>query len=411
MAEVTVIPTTLIEKSIAWAQSESSAQLFRPPTTAAPLGQAPASGSHLPVTPPIPTGVTPERFTENLAVTAPKPSKIDAKNFKGLGTKISLSNRPKSSTNSLNQSQGTTPTAKLHGPAMNVRDDDQGTPVFKQGNVIGFRSSMCSYVRHYPSDGEPYVSKQWAILPQGSKSGSFSASGGSSRVIFDDNGRISGLVTGTSGSADAADIAYVTPIEVLMERASSKIPDAHLGPVSSTASVGNSTAEAQNKLDAQPSDHLTTTTQSTTPPNQAPMSESEAQHYYHGLYSRPRLVARSSAFSEPWIEPTVPFEQLPCKELRPVGKHPIYEVWDDKLAPAVLDLLQTQRIDFTCIDILRIGIDEEWFAPVVLWIGVTPKSLSSVDGLTFALKCKQLLEERGIMDVHVELREAVVSLL
>ncbi|CUA72427.1 hypothetical protein RSOLAG22IIIB_01096 [Rhizoctonia solani] len=223
-----MIPTTLIEKSIAWAQSEYSAQLFHPPATAAPPGQEPASGSHLPVAPPVPAGVTPDRFAENLAVSAPKPSKIDAKNFRGntigLGTKISLSNPPKSSTNSLNPSQGTIPTAKLHEPAMNVRDDDQGTAVYKHGNVIGFRSNICSYVRRYPSDGEPQVSKQWVIIPQGGKSGSFSASGGSNGAIFDDKGRVAGLITGTSGSADAADIIYFTPIEVLMERTSSKNP-------------------------------------------------------------------------------------------------------------------------------------------------------------------------------------------
>ncbi|KAG8685631.1 hypothetical protein FRC11_010304, partial [Ceratobasidium sp. 423] len=49
------------------------------------------------------------------------------------------------------------------------------------------------------------------------------------------------------------------------------------------------------------------------------------------------------------------------------------------------------------------------FAPVVLWIGVVPGSLSGDDGVVVAFQCWKLLEEDGITDVEVEIRESVIT--
>jgi hypothetical protein len=68
-------------------------------------------------------------------------------------------------------------------------------------------------------------------------------------------------------------------------------------------------------------------------------------------------------------------------------------------------------VKWTSIDIVRIGYDGEPSAPVILWIGVTPASLSSGDGIFAAHKCREILEEYGITDVDVEIRESVVTQL
>ena len=142
---------------------------------------------------------------------------------------------------------------------------------------------------------------------------------------------------------------------------------------------------------------------------QSPVSENEAYLYYAGLPSRPRLVARSSTPTTPWTEPSG-MEAYPLrKELKAVGNHALNDVWEDKLAPFVLDILESESVKFTSVDVVRIGIVGEPSPPVILWIGVLPASLSPVDGLNVALQCKELLEKNDIIDVDVELRESIVT--
>jgi hypothetical protein len=135
-------------------------------------------------------------------------------------------------------------------------------------------------------------------------------------------------------------------------------------------------------------------------------STAEAVFYYAGLPSRPLLIARSSATTTPWVARPV------CKELRVVGDHALSNgVWEDKLAPPFLTVLESEGVMWTSVDVVRIGNTSarQSSAPVILWVGVMPGSLTPADGLTVALKCKKYLEQEGITDVHVELRESVVT--
>ena len=132
----------------------------------------------------------------------------------------------------------------------------------------------------------------------------------------------------------------------------------------------------------------------------------EAKHYYHGLPSRPVLVARTG--TTPWEEPTGPEAYLVEKGLRLAGNHPLKEIWSDKVAPKVVDLLDSMKVEWTSLDVVRIGDAEEYFAPVILWIGVSPASLSGHDGVNVAYKCRELLVEHDIVDVDVEIRESIV---
>lgn len=72
------------------------------------------------------------------------------------------------------------------------------------------------------------------------------------------------------------------------------------------------------------------------------------------------------------------------------------------------EILEKNGVKWTSTDVLRIGYVGECAAPVVIWIGVTPDTLSHQDGLVVAKACKELLAVHNITDMEVEIREANV---
>ncbi|KAJ7760931.1 hypothetical protein B0H16DRAFT_1661939 [Mycena metata] len=139
-----------------------------------------------------------------------------------------------------------------------------------------------------------------------------------------------------------------------------------------------------------------------------PPSDLESALYYRGLPSNPRLVARTGA---PWSLPTGPWQIPKRKELRPVGNHPLKEVWEDDLALKIHTLLDSLDVRWTSIDVVRIAVPEDSgsFAFVVLWIGVMPETLSGDEGVVVVSKCREILLEYDIAEVEVEIRESVVT--
>lgn len=98
------------------------------------------------------------------------------------------------------------------------------------GVTIGRASGIMSYVRVYFKDSHE-TSKEWAILPYDTKSGTFSDRGDSGAVIVDGLGRIGGLLTGGCGITDSSDITYATPITFLVKSIKANgFPNAHLNP-------------------------------------------------------------------------------------------------------------------------------------------------------------------------------------
>jgi hypothetical protein len=97
------------------------------------------------------------------------------------------------------------------------------------------------------------------------------------------------------------------------------------------------------------------------------------------------------------------------KDLRAVGNHALKEVWEDNLALKLHALLDSMEVKWTSTDVVRIGNVEESSAPVIVWIGVMPASLSGHEGAIAAFKCRELLVEYNIADVDVEIRESVVT--
>jgi len=110
----------------------------------------------------------------------------------------------------------------------------------------------------------------------------------------------------------------------------------------------------------------------------------------------------------PWEAPTGPEAYQVHKELRAAGNHVLREVWEDNLALKVHALLDSMRVEWTSTDVVRIGNTGESSAPIILWIGVMPASLSGDDGVIVVSKCLDLLREKNITDVEVEIRESVV---
>ena len=140
-----------------------------------------------------------------------------------------------------------------------------------------------------------------------------------------------------------------------------------------------------------------------------PLSAMEANFYYLGFPSCPILVARSS--TTPWEVPSGPEENWKLKELGLGSSHPIREVWEE-LGLRVCDVLKSMKVQWTSLNICRIGYSEEMrFAPVVLWIGVKPASLNGYDGIEVVSKCLELLKENDITDIEVEICESVVERL
>ena len=133
----------------------------------------------------------------------------------------------------------------------------------------------------------------------------------------------------------------------------------------------------------------------------------EAIFYYSGLPSGPVLVARTGATL--WKAPTGPEAYRVIRELRAVGNHALKQVWEDDLALKLHTILNSMEVKWTSTDVVRIANEGESSAPVILWIGVIPKSLSGDDGVIVASKCRELLVEFNITDVDVEIRESVVT--
>ncbi|TCD69494.1 hypothetical protein EIP91_007424 [Steccherinum ochraceum] len=132
-------------------------------------------------------------------------------------------------------------------------------------------------------------------------------------------------------------------------------------------------------------------------------SDDEIKGYYYGFPSKPKLVARTSF--TPWHQPSGAGSFLRSKRLRPLGRHRIAEIWEEKLVPQIHTILCEGEIDFNSIEAWRIGHEpSDW--NVIVWIGVEPQSLSFDVGIEVAFKCKQVLLDCGVDDAEVEIKES-----
>ena len=137
-----------------------------------------------------------------------------------------------------------------------------------------------------------------------------------------------------------------------------------------------------------------------------PPSPVESYCYYYGIPSRPLLVARSSF--DVWVEPTGPEAYLLPKESSPIGLHPLRDIWEATVGPAIVDYLGSKEVEWTSLDPVRMGFSGVSSPPVIVWMGVVPGSLSAEEGIEVAIYCKGILSAHNINDVQVEIRESEV---
>ncbi|KAG8806641.1 hypothetical protein FRC17_004889, partial [Serendipita sp. 399] len=137
-----------------------------------------------------------------------------------------------------------------------------------------------------------------------------------------------------------------------------------------------------------------------------PPSPVEAENYFYGIPSEPGLVARSS--TDVWVEPRGIEAYLIPKESRPLGFHPLQEIWETKVGPAMVEYLDTNRVECTSLDPIRMGYAGDSSPPAIIWMGVLRGSLTAEIGVQVATHCKGILSAHGIDDIHIEIRESEV---
>lgn len=139
-------------------------------------------------------------------------------------------------------------------------------------------------------------------------------------------------------------------------------------------------------------------------------SQEEASLYYHGLPSSPRLIARSGR--DKFVGPKSRWDDRHRKWLARVGDHAIAGLWHSGLLMQdVIRILSIRDIRWTAVDILRLGRNpeaEETEETVTMLISVEPGSTPWVNSQVAVNDCKDRLKELRILDVEVEMKEAVV---
>lgn len=137
-------------------------------------------------------------------------------------------------------------------------------------------------------------------------------------------------------------------------------------------------------------------------------SDEEQQDYYYGLYSRPKLIARSSDTTwAPKISQLAgDFGPVP-KRMGPVGRHPLVELWNNSTGSVRNEIIQCLKgCQWNAIDIVRIGyIDatDKW--PIIMLISVDPGSTTWADGNYIVRRCKEVLSRHNVNDVECEMKE------
>ncbi|KAI1015449.1 hypothetical protein LB504_010954 [Fusarium proliferatum] len=141
-------------------------------------------------------------------------------------------------------------------------------------------------------------------------------------------------------------------------------------------------------------------------------ADRERDMYYHGLPSRPRLVARSG--TTPWSQP---HEWPERKKLDVATGHKIQQLWNDpqgSLRQLVVSTLT--GVEWNAIDILRVGyesayedIDRSSECSVTMLISVSQDSTSFRRAEAAIIACKDILNRFDLDDVQVEMKESIVT--
>jgi hypothetical protein len=147
------------------------------------------------------------------------------------------------------------------------------------------------------------------------------------------------------------------------------------------------------------------------PPTNLPYvpSSVEKKFYLLGLASEAGMIARSS--SELWNKPTSAKAHIKPKEFSPFGDHPLDDVWEDQVGPAIDNYLLEQKVECSILHPVRLGTVDQVSPPAVIMIGINHNTLSAENGVGVAIHCRSILKDHGIKDVDVILYESKYQLL
>ena len=95
---------------------------------------------------------------------------------------------------------------------------------------------------------------------------------------------------------------------------------------------------------------------------------------------------------------------------RPTYDEQLREVFEEKLAPQIMDALDSMKVRWNNLNVVRMQYnDENVGAPVTVLIGVEVGSLTREDGAVAAAKCLELLKEYEVTaTAEVAMRECVM---
>ncbi|KAA1471460.1 hypothetical protein DENSPDRAFT_880503 [Dentipellis sp. KUC8613] len=194
---------------------------------------------HVTFSPPISFNSPDGGFTEDFAVIEINPQMVSKANFAAnaidvgsvgvdelkdwMYPRVSNLTSFKYPNNRLLSFSGTVPDDQMYKPDPKTKDQDIDPVimVMKNGNKTGFTvgrlNTIRAFVRTY-FEGKPgTMSKEIAVLPRSSKSGTFSDKGDSGSVVIDGKGRVCGLLTGGDGATDVSDCTFLSSITWLIK--------------------------------------------------------------------------------------------------------------------------------------------------------------------------------------------------
>lgn len=192
---------------------------------------------HVVYFPPISTGEKPNDYTMDWALYQVDPSKI--KNFSGniidLGHQVSDEKLNQAlNPNIQNPYKFAYPAGRQwkienicipldemrHSKAFD-QNNSPALSVLKRGRTIGVTCGVSneveSYVCTYSSEKSSFKSKEWAILGYDKSFSPFSTIGDFGALVVDAEGRMGGMLTGSSGFSAQTDVTYATPIVALLQ--------------------------------------------------------------------------------------------------------------------------------------------------------------------------------------------------
>lgn len=97
------------------------------------------------------------------------------------------------------------------------------------------------------------------------------------------------------------------------------------------------------------------------------------------------------------------------KSFRPAKRNLLlHQQWNNTTSSLRVQILEAASgVDWVAIDILSVGLNKEFNN--TLLIAVAPESTSWHHGHALALRCKAILEQHGIKDMHCEIRESAIN--